>query len=98
MIDVNSLPMYEEHVCDSVVLIPTGDEYDDLGVQWYHVVGMTNGEADSSLGVHDVIYFTEPVMPFVDMLMDGCVRIHLGPQKRMIVYGYTSACTIKVAR
>lgn len=97
MIDVNSLPICKEHVCDSVVLIPTGNEYDDLGVQWYHVVGITNGEAEASLGVHDVIYFTETVMPFVDMLIDGCVRIHLGPHKRMIVDGYASACTIEIA-
>lgn len=98
MIDVNSLPFVEKaSVWDSIVLIPTGDEYDDLGVQWYHVVGMTNGEAEASLGVHDVICFTEPVMPFVDMLMDGCVRINFGNRK-MLVDGYTSACTIKVVR
>lgn len=98
MIDINDLPMVEEHVCDSVVLIPTGNEYDDLGVQWYHVVGMTNGEAEASLGVHDVICFTEPVMPFVDMLIDGCVRIHFGHYVKMLVDGYTSACVIKVVR
>lgn len=99
MIDVNSLPFVEKaSVWDSIVLIPTGDECDFGGDQWYHVIGEINLTPTASLGVHDVILFEDAAMPYVNMTMDGCVRIHLGPHKRMLVDGYTSTCTIKVAR